>query len=83
VRAWAMVNPYCGACARTRAEPSSVVEQVASSGTPLEARVCTSQATRSWNLCWRETQRDETVHVEEILHGKSDKISQTCLLLKS
>jgi hypothetical protein len=30
-----------------------------------------------------ETLRNETVHIEEILHGKSDKISWTCLLLKS
>jgi hypothetical protein len=54
VRAWAMVNPYCVACARTRTNPSSVIEQVASSGTPLEARVCTQPATRSWNSCWRK-----------------------------
>ncbi len=30
-----------------------------------------------------ETQGNETVHVKEILHGKSDRISWTCLLLKS
>jgi hypothetical protein len=30
-----------------------------------------------------ETQRNQAVDVEEILHGKSDKMSQTCLLLKS
>ena len=54
VRVWVMVNPYCGACARTRTKPSSVIEQVASSGTPLEARVCTQPATRSWNSCWRK-----------------------------
>src|SRR6266849_11092796 len=54
VRAWEIVNPYCGACARTRTKPSSVIEQVASSGTPFEARVCTQLATRSWNSCWRK-----------------------------
>lgn len=30
-----------------------------------------------------ETQCDESVHVEEMLHGKSDRISWTCLLLKT
>src|SRR5271157_1693217 len=48
------VNPYCGACARTRTKPSSVIEQVASSEVPFVASLRTHRATPSWNSCSRK-----------------------------
>jgi len=53
-QAWETVIPYCGACARTRTKPSSVIEQVASSELPALATARTHRATRWWNSCSRK-----------------------------
>ena len=54
LQAWLTVNPYCGAYARTRTKPSSVIEHVASWGVPFPANARTHLATRSWNSCSRK-----------------------------
>ena|SRR5215469_1436646 len=58
--------------------PCSVIEQVANSGMPLDARRSTPHGKPRMELMMQDGQRKQRVHVEQIFHGNSARSSPIC-----